>query len=280
LSRRIARGLLGVEPEQLRKDVGERVSPALRGEEVQLGRARRIGAVQQLREGRKLERLPNRLGRAGDVRDRQREIGVDIRVHVREPAGVGERQEQVAVAEAAMDLHREWRARLLVRLEGGPERMVVVQAEPAAIGRDGLERRESFLAGRRNLRRIVRLEPQDRQRPAAGELAHPPPVGPLPRRREAVIDEQDLGPGRAQERGRVLVRVRRQPHLQNCLLPRVASELLGQLCDSAPVRRLRGHVRPLARIRALREEPAELVEARRRAREDPVRVVVDEADRA
>jgi hypothetical protein len=37
-------------------------------------------------------------------------------------------------------------------------------------------------------------------------------------------------------------------------------------------------VRPLPRVVALREEPAELVEARRRRAQDPVRVVVDEAD--
>jgi hypothetical protein len=37
-------------------------------------------------------------------------------------------------------------------------------------------------------------------------------------------------------------------------------------------------VRPLARVRALREEAAELVEALRSAAQDPVRVVVDERD--
>jgi hypothetical protein len=39
-------------------------------------------------------------------------------------------------------------------------------------------------------------------------------------------------------------------------------------------------VRPLARIGALREEAAELVEALRTAAEDPVRVVVDQRDAA
>jgi hypothetical protein len=37
-------------------------------------------------------------------------------------------------------------------------------------------------------------------------------------------------------------------------------------------------VRPLARILALREQPAELVERRRRRAQDAVRVVVDEPD--
>jgi hypothetical protein len=37
-------------------------------------------------------------------------------------------------------------------------------------------------------------------------------------------------------------------------------------------------VRPLARVRALGEEPAELVEALRRRAQDPVRVLVDERD--
>jgi hypothetical protein len=39
-------------------------------------------------------------------------------------------------------------------------------------------------------------------------------------------------------------------------------------------------MRPLARIRALGEEPAKLVEARRRRTQDSVRVVVDERDAA
>jgi hypothetical protein len=37
---------------------------------------------------------------------------------------------------------------------------------------------------------------------------------------------------------------------------------------------------PLTRIGALAEEPAELVEAYRRLAQDPVRVLVDEPDRA
>jgi hypothetical protein len=39
-------------------------------------------------------------------------------------------------------------------------------------------------------------------------------------------------------------------------------------------------MRPLARVRALGEEPAELVEGRRRRAQDAVRVVVDERDPA
>jgi hypothetical protein len=39
-------------------------------------------------------------------------------------------------------------------------------------------------------------------------------------------------------------------------------------------------VLPLARVAALREQPAELVQGRRRRAQDPVRVVVDEPDAA
>jgi len=52
----------------------------------------------------------------------------------------------------------------------------------------------------------------------------------------------------------------------------------GQLADSTAVGESRRDVRPLPRIGALREEPAELVEACRRLAQDPVRVVVDETD--
>jgi len=46
----------------------------------------------------------------------------------------------------------------------------------------------------------------------------------------------------------------------------------------APVRHAGGDVRPLARVGRLGEEPAELVEGRRRRAQDPVRVMVDERD--
>jgi hypothetical protein len=64
------------------------------------------------------------------------------------------------------------------------------------------------------------------------------------------------------------------------LLGRVDLEERGQLAERAAIGQRRGDVRPLARVGALGEEPAELVERRRRRGEDPVRVLVDEADRA
>ena len=62
-------------------------------------------------------------------------------------------------------------------------------------------------------------------------------------------------------------------------LRRLAAEEAGQLADRAPVREAGGDVRPLARVGALREQAAELVE-RRTDTDDPVRVVVDETDGA
>ena len=56
-------------------------------------------------------------------------------------------------------------------------------------------------------------------------------------------------------------------------------EELRQLADRAPVGQAGRDVGPLPRVGALREEAAELVEARPPA-QDPVRVVVDERDRA
>jgi hypothetical protein len=58
------------------------------------------------------------------------------------------------------------------------------------------------------------------------------------------------------------------------------TEQIGQLADRAAVGQARRNVRPLARVEALGEEAAELVERRRRRTQDPVRVVVDEADAA
>jgi hypothetical protein len=45
--------------------------------------------------------------------------------------------------------------------------------------------------------------------------------------------------------------------------------------DRAPVHHAGGHVRPLPRVGALGEEPAELVEAGRRRAQDAVRVMID-----
>jgi hypothetical protein len=63
------------------------------------------------------------------------------------------------------------------------------------------------------------------------------------------------------------------------LLGRLYAEERAELADGAPVCQPGRDVRPLPRIGALREQPAELVE-RGPLREDPVRVVVDERDRA
>ena len=106
--------------------------PPACGQQVELGRAGGVARVEQLGDRRQLERLPHHLGRPGDVRDRQREVEVDVAVDVRqparladervavqqherrgrvaldgglEPAGVGTGQQQVGVAEAGVHLH-------------------------------------------------------------------------------------------------------------------------------------------------------------------------------
>jgi len=63
-------------------------------------------------------------------------------------------------------------------------------------------------------------------------------------------------------------------------LRRFATEEAGERTDRAAVRNPGGDVRPLARVRALGEEPAKLVEARGMCTQDAVRVVVDERDPA
>jgi len=63
-------------------------------------------------------------------------------------------------------------------------------------------------------------------------------------------------------------------------LRRFATEEVGERSDRAAVRDSGGDVRPLARVGALGEEPAKLVEARGMRTEDAVRVVVDERDPA
>ena len=64
------------------------------------------------------------------------------------------------------------------------------------------------------------------------------------------------------------------------VLGRLDVEERGELADRAAVGQSGGDVRPLARMGALGEEPPELVERRRRLTQDPVRVLVDERDRA
>jgi len=70
----------------------------------------------------------------------------------------------------------------------------------------------------------------------------------------------------------------REPVLVDGSLRRLDGEERGQLADRTPIRQRRRDVRPLARVAALGEEAAELVEGRRRRAQDPVRVVVDERD--
>jgi hypothetical protein len=63
-------------------------------------------------------------------------------------------------------------------------------------------------------------------------------------------------------------------------LVRLDAEVVGEQRDPAPVRETGRDVRPLARVRALGEKAAELVERRRRLAVEAVRVVVDERDPA
>ena len=65
--------------------------------------------------------------------------------------------------------------------------------------------------------------------------------------------------------------------LVHCVLAVLAPEEVGELVHRVAVRDARRHVRPLAWVETLREEPAELSE-RRPFAQDPVRVVVDEPD--
>jgi hypothetical protein len=62
------------------------------------------------------------------------------------------------------------------------------------------------------------------------------------------------------------------------ILRRLQAEQLGQLTNCAPVSEARRRVRELARVAALGEERAEVVERRRRRAQDPVRVLVDDPD--
>jgi hypothetical protein len=63
------------------------------------------------------------------------------------------------------------------------------------------------------------------------------------------------------------------------VLARLAPEELGQRAQRAAICQPRGDVRPLARVGALGEQAAELVERPGRG-DDPVRVMVDERDLA
>jgi hypothetical protein len=62
------------------------------------------------------------------------------------------------------------------------------------------------------------------------------------------------------------------------LLARRNAEEVRQLANRAAVGEARRNVGALARVQALREEAAELIERRRRLPKDPVGVMVDETD--
>ena len=216
-------------------------------------------------------------GVAVQQHERRLAEALDQRLQV---ARVGAPQVQVGVAEPAVHLDGERIAGRLVRLERGDD-VLGHAVEPAAVGRDRLQRGEAVLAG--PLRRgggalATGLEPQNRQGGAAGEVAELLPARAGARRRVAVVEEQELGVGGADEGRRVPARVGRESPRIDGLLVRLAAQVLGELRDRAPVRGAGRDVRPLARVGALGEEPAELVEARRVRAQDPVRVLVDEAD--
>jgi hypothetical protein len=148
---------------------------------------------------------------------------------------------QVRVAEAAVDLNRQRIAAPLVGLERGEQRVARtrwdnVEVEPAAIGRDCLERDETSLPRPRDLlcgRRRAQLlhdplDSHDRLRVTPGEFAKLVPARAAARRRIAVVDEQPVRPGGAQERGGVLDGVGRKSSLVDGLLRRFAREMLRQ----------------------------------------------------
>src|SRR5215211_640552 len=110
---------------------------------------------------------------------------------------------------------------------------------------------------------------------AVRELAELVPACPFARRWIAVVDEERHRPRRAEEPRRVPRRIASGPLRVHRLLGRLAVEELREVADRPPVRQRRRNVAPLARVAALGEEAAELVE-RRNAAEDAVRVRVDE----
>src|SRR5947207_5020126 len=127
--------------------------------------------------------------------------------------GIGARKIEIRVAEPAMELRGQRRAGRLVRLERGDDEVVdALELEPCAVGGDRLQPGEAVLARGRDLppNRIDAacfcnaLDPQNRSRFAAGELAELLPLDASPRPRKAVVDEQQLRAGRAQELRRVL----------------------------------------------------------------------------
>jgi hypothetical protein len=246
--------------------------------------------------------------------ERRRVEALDER---RQQRRVGARQQQVGVAEAAVHLDRQRVGG--VGLERVAEQQVdqrlglepptagaqrrrrrglvgAADVEPGAVGRDRLQAGVAAAAragdlGTNVLAQLVQpeaagdpllghsLDAHDGTRASAGQLSHPLPALPLAGRREAVIDQQPLGAGGAEHRRRVGVRIGRAPVREHGILGGLAAQHRRQLRDRAAVGQAGGHVRPLARVGALGEQAAELVERRRRT-DDPVRVVVDERDGA
>jgi hypothetical protein len=167
------------------------------------------------------------------------------------------------------------------------------QVESGSVRRDRLQTCEAALARRLHLgaeslaelaeRRFQgllgrALDPHDRAHAAAGQLAHPLEADALVYRRIAVVEQQPVRAGRAQQRRGVVLHIRRQPLRVDGFLGRGAVEQHGQVGDGATVREPGRDVRPLPRIRALGEEAAELVERSGRLAKHRVRVVIDEPD--
>jgi hypothetical protein len=242
----------------------------------------------------------------------RRREALDQRLEV---AGVRARKHQVGVTEAAVNLDRkrvrgvrlervmqeqvdEWLR--LDALRSGPQgvggRVGVRRSdvEPRAVGRDRLEGDVAAFARARHLGTHVlaklgereaacdalfadALDPQHGGGVTAGEPTHLLPAGTAAGGRKARVEQQPLAVCRPEQRRRVLVRVGRAPALQDRLLCRLAAEQPREHGDRAEIGQARRDVRPLARVRALREEAAKLVERRRRL-DNAVRVVVDERD--
>src|SRR5205823_4782316 len=129
-------------------------------------------------------------------------------------------------------------------------------------------RDEAVLARSRRLGRgtvAARLEPEDRACGAPGEVGELLPGSADFGRREAVVDEQDFRSGRAQQPRGVLLAIRRGPERVDGVLLAGDAEERAELGHRISVAESVRDVRPLARVAALREEAAELVERRRGA---------------
>jgi hypothetical protein len=155
--------------------------------------------------------------------------------------------------------------------------MVLSATYPRSRARDLASHSRDPVAGRRL---GDALDPQHGERRAAGELPELVPADAHVRSGEALVDHQQLG-ARGPQHGRgVFAGVGSQAALVDGALGRVAVEVLREHADRALVGDRGGHVRPLAPVRALGEQAAELVERLRRRAQDPVRVVVDVPDAA